>query len=149
MSTPDQYHVSPLYGPKMANANAGKAYQQQQVWPWPWQQEQLHVSGQGRGSSHDQPSYYQPDYQRKYYLSPVNIENYQPRLPQQDYNVAGTNAAPMQRQFSPGEYSYGKNSGPTSLDSSITKSRSVADYTGKPSPDPSPLAATRRAEQPT
>ena len=175
MDTPsDQYRTSaamskPHYDPSVAHTNAGMPYQNQlpssstgqQGWQrqqeqqrihsmqQQQQEEQLHMRGQGRGSSHNQPSYYQPDYQGKAHLPPANIDNHQPRSIQPGYNVAGTNAAPMQRQFQHDEYNYGRNSGPTSLDSSLIKSRSAAGYTGLPSPDRSPIAATRRAEQPT
>lgn len=176
MDTPsDQYRTSttmskpPHYDPSAAHTNAGMPYQHQlpplsmsqQAWQrrqeqqhihsmQQQQQEHLYIRGQGRGSSHNnQPSHYSPDYQGKKYLPPSNIDNHQPRSIQPGYNVAGTNAAPVQSQFPPDEYNYGRNSGPTSLDSSITKSRSVAGYTGHPSPDRSPLTATRRSEQPT
>ena len=131
------------------------------------QQEQLHFRGQGRGPSHNQPvkplhegTHYPPDYQgqRKNFLPPVNVDNYQPRSMQplstqvnpDQYNVAGTNAAPMQGQFPHDDYNYGRNSGPASLDSSLTKSRSAAGYTNHPPPDQSPLTAAKRpAEKPT
>ena len=126
------------------------------------QQEQLYLRGQGRGPLHNQPlkplhegTHYPPDYQGqgKRYLLPANIDNYQyqPRLIQPEYNVAGmyTNAAPMQGQFPHDNYNYGRNGGPVSLDSSITKPRSTAGYTNHPSPDHSPLAASRRPEKPT
>ena len=170
----NQYHLSttmfepPHYDQSVAHTNAGMVNQHQ---PPPsstsqqalqrqqeiqrmhrmqqQQQEQLHIRGQGRGLSHNQPSPYPSDYQAKKYLPPTNIDNHQPRSIQPGYNIAGTNAAPPQSQFLPDEYNYGRNSGPTSLDSSITKSRSAAVYTGHPSPDRSPLTATRRSEQPT
>ena len=179
MSTPvdtpsDQYRTpttmsKPHYDPSVVHTNAGMPYQNQppssstghQAWQrqqeqqrihsmqQQQQQEQLHLRGQGRGSSHNQPLYYPPDYQGTAGLPPVNIDNHQPRSIQPGYNVAGTNAAPMQRQFPPDDYNYGRNSGPTSLDSSIPKSRSAAGYSGHPSPDRTHLAATRRSEQPT
>ena len=82
--------------------------------------------------------YYPPDYQRRKDLPSVNIDDYQPRLTQQVYNVAGANTAPVESQFPPDEYNYGRNSGPTFLDSSMTKP-----------PNRFPLAATRRSEQPS
>ena len=128
------------------------------------QQEQLYLRGQGRGPSHNQPMkplhegiHYPPDYQGqgKIFLPPSNIDNYQPRSMQPrpiqaEYNVAGTNAAPMQGQFPQDDYNnYGRNSGPASLDSSITKSRAGAGYANHPPPDQSPLTAAKRPEKPT
>ena len=118
MDTPsDQYRTSaamskPHYDPSVAHTNAGMPYQNQlpssstgqQGWQrqqeqqrihsmqQQQQQEQLHMRGQGRGSSHNQPSYYQPDYQGKAHLPPANNDNHQTRSTQPAYNVAGTEA---------------------------------------------------------
>ena len=128
MDTPsDQYRTSTTlskssyYDPSVVHTNAEMPYQNQlpssfmsqQAWQGqPEQQhiysmqlqhqEQLHIRGQGRGSSHDR-LFYPPDHQGKTHLPLVNIDNHQPRLIQPGYDVTGTNAAPMQRQFLPNQ----------------------------------------------
>ena len=105
------------------------------------QQEQLHIRGQGRGSSYNQPvkplhegTQYPPDYQGKNYvqptnhqprsMQPTNIDNHQLRSMQPEYNIAGTNAAPLQGKLPNDDYNYyGLSSGPASLDNSLTKPR--------------------------
>ena len=122
------------------------------------QQDQLYLRGQGRGPPHNQPVkplhegiHYPPDYQGqgKKFLPPSNFDNYRPRVLQPEYNVAGTNATPIQGQFPHDDYNYGRNSGPISLESSMTKSRSGAGYTNHPPPDHFPLTTAKRPEKPT
>ena len=124
------------------------------------QEDRLYLRGQGRGPSHNQPVkplhegiHYPPtpNYQGqgKIILPPSNVDKYQPRSIQPEYYVAGTNAAPMQGQFPHDDYNHGRNSGSASLDGSMTKLRSGADYTNHPLPDHSPLATAKRPEKPT
>jgi len=137
--------------------------QQEQQYHYKMQQQQqeehLHLRGQGRGAIRNQPlkpqheaTYYSSDYQGQgiKYLSPANLDNYQPKSmqPGAEYNVAGTNAAPM--QFPQDDYSHGRSSGPASLDISITtKPRPPPGY-ANPSPlNQSPLTGARRPEKPT
>lgn len=165
----------PQCDPSAAQTNADMGYQQTKLPPsssasqqgWQRHQDQQHLHrmqqqqqellqlrGQGRGPTHNQPvrpshdgTQYAPNYQGGKILPPVNLDN-QPRS-MQLAAVAGTNAVPMQRQFQQhDEYNYSRNSGPTSLDSSLQKQRPPANYTNHPSPERSPLAGARRQEQP-
>ena len=122
------------------------------------QEEHLPLRGQRRGAIHNQPlklqheaAHYPFDYQGRGIkcIPPANIDNYQPKSmqPGVEYNVAGTNAAPM--QFAQDDYNH-RSSGPASLDSSIiTEPRPPPGYTN-PSPlNQSPLTGARRPEKPT
>ena len=131
--------------PPTSNQMAEQRYRQQQYFYKPPQQQQEHFIGQGRGLPHNQPvkplhegthlSNYQG--QGKYFLPPANIYLPSRFSVESEYNVAGTNAAPMQRQFSYDVSNYARDvlQGPATLDGSITKSRSAAGYTNHPPPD--------------
>ena len=80
----------------------------------------------------------------------TNIDNQQLRSMQPDYNIAGTNVAPLQGKLPNDDYNYyGRIIGPASLDSSLIKPRPAAGHTNLPPPDQSPLTAGRRPKKPT